>query len=108
MRIKIQLVIKTKHGKYKLNDGQPMYFEETQLDIMINLFRLYKIHIYKYSNYLDEFNLIFHVGMISTFSDTELKMQKKENKIWHQILFQTMLLFSIQEFAFFLSFFFFS
>ena len=44
MRIKIQLVRKTKHEKDKLNLGQPMFLQECQLDIMINLLRLYEIH----------------------------------------------------------------
>ena len=50
MRIKIQLVRKTKHEKDKLHLGQPMFLQECQLDIMINLLRLYEIHICKYLN----------------------------------------------------------
>lgn len=55
MRSKIQLVGK-KHEMDKLNHGQPMLLQEIQLDVMINLFRLYEIHICKYLNYLDDFN----------------------------------------------------
>lgn len=55
MRIKIQLVRKTKHEKDKLHLGQPMFLQECQLDIMINLLRLYEIHICKYLNYLHDF-----------------------------------------------------
>ena len=55
MRIKIQLVRKTKHEKDKLNLGQPMFLQECQLDIMINLLRLHEIHICKSLNYLHDF-----------------------------------------------------